>query len=259
MRAIWSGAISFGLVNIPVKLYSGTESHSLDLDMLRKDDLCPVQYKRVCRSDGKEIPWDDIVKGYEYQEGDYVILDKEDFEKANVKKTKTIDLMDFVKESEIDSVYYEKPYYLEPDKTGDKPYALLREALKKSKKVGIASFVLRNREHIAVIKPHGKLLLLNQLRFHDEVRSSNELTLPDADLVRENEIKMALMLIDQSTTRFKPDQYTDTYIDDLKKIIEAKAKGIKPKSKGKAPKSTNVVDMMDLLKKSLKDKKKSAA
>lgn len=258
MRAIWSGTISFGLVTIPVRLFSGSESHSLDLDMLRKDDLCPVKYARVCRSDGKEIPYEDIVKGYEYSEGDYVVLEKEDFEKANVKKTKTIDIQDFVMESEVDTIFYEKPYYLEPDKGGDKPYALLREALKKTKKIGIASFVLRNREHIAVIKPYGNLILLNQLRYHDEIRDTGELNLPEAKLVKDKELKMAMSLIDQTTAKFKPEEYEDTYIEDLKKIIEAKAKGKKPKVKGKAPKKTNVVDMMTLLKKSLEEKKNAA-
>jgi DNA end-binding protein Ku len=259
MRAIWTGAISFGLVNIPVKLYSGSESHSLNFDMLRKGDHCPVQYKRVCKADGKEIPWEDIVKGIKYEDGDYVIIEKDDFEKANVKKTKTIDLIDFVKETEVNTIFYEKPYYLEPDKNGEKPYALLREALRKSKKVGIASFVLRNREHIAVVKPHDQALLLNQLRYHDEIRSVEELSLPGSEIIKENEIKLALSLIDQLTSKFNPENYSDTYIEDLKKIIEAKAKGRKPKAKGKAPQPTNVIDMMDLLKKSLKEKKKTAA
>ncbi len=258
MRAIWSGTISFGLVTIPVRLFSGSESHSLDLDMLRKDDLCPVKYARVCRSDGKEIPYEDIVKGYEYKEGDYIVLEEEDFEKANVKKTKTIDIQDFVKESEVDTIFYEKPYYLEPDKGGDKPYALLREALKKSKKVGVANFVMRNREHIAVIKPYGSLLLLNQLRYHDEIRDTKELNLPDSKIVNDKELKMAMSLIDQTTAKFKPEEYEDTYIEDLKKIIETKAKGKKPKVKREEPKKSNVVDMMTLLKKSL-EKKKNAA
>ena len=258
MRAIWSGTISFGLVTIPVRLFSGSQSNSLDLDMLRKDDLCPVKYARVCRSDGKEIPYEDIVKGYEYREGDYVVLEPEDFEKANVRKTKTIDIQDFVMESEVDTIFFQKPYYLEPDKGGDKPYALLREALKKSKKVGIANFVMRNHEHIAVLKPYGKLLLLNQLRYHDEIRDTDELNLPESKLVNDKELKMAISLIDQTTAKFKPEEYEDTYIEDLKKIIEAKAKGKKPKVKGKEPKKSNVVDMMTLLKKSLEEKKNAA-
>jgi len=259
MKAIWSGSVSFGLVNIPVKLYSGSQNNTLDLDMLRRGDLCPVKYSRVCRDDGKEIPWEDIVKGYEYEDGDYVILEKEDFEKANVEKTKTIDITDFVKESEIDSLFYDKPYYLEPEKAGIKPYALLREALKKSKKVGIGNVVIRNREHIGVLKPYGNLLVFNQMRYYDEIRNYNDLKLPDAKGVKEKELKMAMELIDKSTSKFKPQEYEDTYIEDLKKIIEAKAKGRKPKSKGKEPKPTKVIDMMTMLKKSLAQKKRSAA
>lgn len=259
MRAIWSGLISFGLVNIPVKLYSGSESHSLDLAMLRKDDLCPVKYARVCKSDGKEIPYENIVKGYEYEDGDYIVLEKEDFEKANVKKKNSIEIQNFVKESEVDSIFYEKPYYLEPDKGGDKPYALLREALKKSKKVGVANFVMRNREHFAVLKPYGNLLLLNQLRYTDEIRATKSLNLPDSKVVNNDEIKMAFSLINQTTSKFKPEKFKDTYVEDLKKIIEAKAKGKKPRVKGKAPQPSKVEDMMKLLKKSLEQNKKSAA
>ena len=259
MRAIWSGSISFGLVNIPIKLYSGSQNNTLDLDLLRRGDLCPVRYARVCRSDGQEIPWDDIVKGYEYKDGDYVVLEKEDFEQANVEKTSTIDIDDFVKESEIDTLFFEKPYYLEPEKSGVKPYALLREALAKTKKVGIGSFVIRNREHIGVIKPYGDLLVLNQLRYHDEIREHKELILPSSKEIKEKELKVAVELINQSTAKFKPKKYKDTYIEDLKKIIEAKAKGRKPKMKSKPSKPSNVVDMMTLLKKSLFEKKKDAA
>jgi DNA end-binding protein Ku len=259
MRALWSGTINFGLVNIPVKLFSGSKSNTLNLDMLRRGDLCPVSYKKVCRADGKEIPYEDVVKGYEYEEGDYVILEKEDFENANVEKTKSLEILDFVKEDEIDSIFYEKPYYLEPEKNGTRAYALLREALKKSKKVAVASFVIRSREHIGVIKPYGKLLLLNQLRYHDEIRETEELKLPEAKSIKEKEIKMALSLIEEMTSKFTPEDYEDTYIEDLKKIIEAKAKGKRPKKKGKEPKPTKVIDMMDLLKKSIDRKKKKSA
>ncbi len=259
MRAIWSGTINFGLVTIPVKLYSGSQNNTLDLDMLRKGDLCPVKYSRVCRNDGKEIPWKDIVKGYEYREGDYVILDKEDFEKANVEKTNTIDIQDFVKESEIDTIFFEKPYYLEPDKNGIKPYALLRQALKKTKLVGIGNVVIRNREHIGVVKPYGKLLIFNQLRYHDEIREYKNLKLPDSKIIKTKELNMAEQLIKQSTSKFNPDQYDDTYIEDLKKLIKAKAKGKKITKKKEEPQQAKVIDMMTLLKKSLNQKKKKSA
>lgn len=259
MRAIWSGSISFGLVNIPVKLYSGAQSHSLDLDMLRKSDLCPVKYQRICERDGQEIPYDEIVKGYEYSDGDYIVLTDEDFESANVEQTNTLDILDFVKENEVDSRYFEKPYYLEPAKGGAKPYALLCKALKTSKKVGIASYALRNRGHIGLLKAEGNLILLNQMRYSDEIRKPEELDLPDTEKVKDKEVELALTLIDQLTTHFKPEKYKDTYVEDLKHIIDEKAKGKKPKPKGKEPKPTKVVDMMSLLKKSIQQKKKKAA
>jgi DNA end-binding protein Ku len=259
MRSIWTGTISFGLVTIPVKLYSGSQSNSLDLDMLRKSDLCPVKYKRVCADDQEEIPYEEIVKGFEYSDGNYIVLSDEDFQNANVEQTKRIDITDFVKETEIDSRFFEKPYFLEPQKAGEKPYALLREALKKSKKVGIANYVLRNRGRIGVVKPVGNAIVLNQMRYADEIRNHEELNLPDIKAVKEKEIELALTLIDQWTTKFDPEKYKDTYIEDLKKIIDQKAKGRQPKAKGKAPQPTKVVDMMGLLKKSLKEKKSKAA
>jgi DNA end-binding protein Ku len=259
MRSIWTGTISFGLVTIPVKLYSGSQSNSLDLDMLRKSDLCPVRYRRVCEDDEQEIPYEEIVKGFEYSDGNYIVLTDEDFQNANVEQTKRIDIMDFVKETEIDLRFFEKPYYLEPQKAGEKPYALLREALKKSKKVGIANYVLRNRGRIGLVKPVGNAIILNQMRYADEVRNPGELNLPETKTVKDKEIDLALTLIDQWTTKFDPEKYKDTYIEDLKNIIEQKAKGRKPKAKGKAPEPAKVVDMMTLLKKSLKDKKTKAA
>ena len=259
MRAIWTGSISFGLVNIPVKLFSGSQSNTLDLDMLRKSDLCPVKYLKVCRTDNREIPAEEIVKGYEYSDGRYVVLTNEDFENANMEKTHLIDILDFVEESEIDSRYFEKPYYLEPDKTGAKPYALLREALKRSGKVGVANYVLRNRGNIGVIKPLENVLVLNQMRYLEEVRQPDELKLPSAENVRDQEVELALTLIEQYTTRFDPAKYKDTYVEDLKRIIEEKAQGILPEPHGKAPQPTRVVDMMDLLKKSLEQKRKQAA
>lgn len=259
MRTVWSGTLSFGLVNIPVKMYSASHSDTLNLDMLSKDEHCPISFKRVCRSTGKEVPYEDIVKGYEYQQGDYVVLTDEDFEKANVKKTKSIEIMDFVDESEIDPMYYEKPYYLEPDKSGDRIYALLREALKKSGKVGIASFAMRNRGHIAAIKCHENVIVLNQLRFHSEINDYSELDLPHGKVLREKEMEMAMALIDQLTTKFTPGKYKDTYVEDLKRIIDEKAHGRRPKPKEREPKPTRVIDIMTMLKKSLRHRKGQAA
>jgi DNA end-binding protein Ku len=252
MRAIWTGSIGFGLVNIPVRLYSATANTGLSFDLLTKD-MCPIRYARVCRTNGREVPFEDIVKGYEYQKGDYIILSEEDFKKANAKKSKTIEIVDFAKESEIDTVFYEKPYYLEPDKNAQKPYALLREAIRKSKKVAIAKFVIRNREHLAVVKPYENVLVLNQLRFADEIRGGEDLKLPAKGDVKDKEIDMALNLIDQLTTKFDPHKYKDTYTEELKEIIAEKAKGKTPKQKGKAPKNTEVGNLMDMLKASLEE------
>lgn len=259
MRAIWSGSINFGLVNIPVKLFSGTESSSLDLDMLRKSDLCPVKYLRVCKYDNKEIPYNEIVKGYEYSDGEYVVLTDEDFENANVEKSHTIDILDFVDEQEIDSRFFEKPYYLEPVKTGLKPYALLREALKKSGKVGIATYVLRNRGSLGVVKAFENVIVLNQMRYQYEIRSYEGLSLPSADKVQKQEMDLALMLIDQYSSKFDPTKYKDTYLEDLKRVIEEKAHGMERKPVGEKPQPTRVVDMMALLKESLKKQKQRAA
>ncbi len=254
MKALWKGAISFGLVNIPVRMFSASQTHNLDLDMLRKGDLCEVRFKKVCKDDGKEIPYENIVKGYKYTDGDYIMLTNKDFESANVEKTNTIEIIHFVDEKEIDSIYFEKPYYLEPDKTGAKPYALLREAIKKSKKVGVARFVIKSREHIGVIKPSNDLIILNQLRYQDEIRSHKGIETPSAKSVTAKEIDMANALIKQLSYKFNPKEYKDTYIEELRKIIDQKTKGEKVKRVGKTPKPTNVKNLMTLLKKSM-DKK----
>ena len=255
MRAIWTGALSFGLVNIPVRLYSASEERGgLDLDMLHKKDLSPIRYARICKADGKEVPWEDIVKGYEYEKGDYVILTDEDFKKANVKKTKTIDIVDFAKEGDIDPIYYEKPYYLEPEKGAFKAYALLREAIKRSKKVGVAKFVIRNREHIGAIRVVGKALVLEQMRYKEDLREPEGLNLPAKDEgASKREIEMALNLIDQLTAGFDPKKFKDTYTEDLKEVIEQKAKGKRPKAKNvkKTAPTRTEHDIMAMLKKSL--------
>lgn len=255
MRAIWSGSINFGLVNIPVKLFSGAESSTLDLDMLHKQDLGPIKYKRVCQYDNQEVPFKDIVKGFEYTNGEYVVLTEQDFEAASAEKTHTIDILDFVDEKEIDSRYFEKPYYLEPVKTGIKPYALLRQALQESKKVGVATFVLRNRGNIGIVKALDKVIVLNQMRYSQELRNFNDLNLPSTENVRKEEMDLALLLIKQYSSSFDPFKYRDTYQDELKRIIEEKAKGHEIKPVAKEAQPSRVVDMMALLKESLKKKK----
>jgi DNA end-binding protein Ku len=252
MRAIWSGAISFGLVNIPVKLYSGTSAeHSLDLDMLSKKDLAPIRYARISTATNKEVEWKDIVKGYEVEKGKYVVINDEDFKKASPEKTNTIDIVQFVDEKEIDSIYYEKPYYLVPDKGAAKPYTLLMKALEKAKKVAVATCVIRNREHIFSLKPFsGEILMLEQLRYADQINAVPEIKNGNAK-VTQQEINLALKLIDQLTEKFKPESFKDTYTDTMKKLIEAKAKGKKISAPTVEKKTAAVKDLMSVLKESL--------
>lgn len=261
MRAIWTGAIGFGLVNIPVKMYSATESSSLNLDMLDKDDHAHIKYQRINENTGKEVSWGDIVKGYKYND-DYVILTDKDFEAASAEKTKTIDILDFVKEDEISSMYYETPYYLEPDKSGTRPYKLLIEALQKTKKVGIATFVMRSKESLAILKPdkdNKNVIVLNKIRFAEEIRDPKELTLPKNTDVKPAELKMAITLIDQLTGKFDISKYKDTYTDELMKLIKAKAGGKKIRKPEMKVIRGKAQDLMDQLKASLETKRKKAS
>lgn len=254
MRAIWTGSISFGLINIPVKLYSGTETRGgIDLHMLHKTDLSPIRYAKICRADGKEIPFEDIVKGYEYQDGDYVVLEPDDFKKADAKKTSTIDIQLFAPAAEIDIRYYDKPYYLEPAKGAEKPYALLRQALAKSGQLAIAKYVMREREHLAAVVPVGNALILEQMRFTNEIRQPIGLKLPDEKEVSASEVNLALKLIEQLTGPFIGEDYHDTYTEELEEIIEAKVKGKAPKVHGKALAPTKSSDLMATLKASLEN------
>ena len=258
MRSIWSGAIGFGLVNIPVKLFSAVQQSDLDLDMLDKKDHSNIRFKRVNEKTGKEVPWENIVRGYNL-DGQYVILSDEDFKKASPEKTKMIEIAEFVDEEKIDSVYFETPYYLEPQKAGTKAYGLLRDALKKSGKAGLATFVLRTKESLALIKPVDKLLVLQKIRYAQEVRKPEGLEIPDTES-KPQELKMALALIDQLTeTKFDITKYKDTYSDELMKMIEAKAKGKKipvPEMRVVHSKSK---DLMEQLKASLETKKRKAS
>ena len=258
MRPIWTGAIGFGLVNIPVKIYSATQSSNLNLDMLDKKDHAHIKYQRVNENSGKEVAWGNIVKGYKY-EGDYVILDDKDFEAASAKKTKTIEISDFVKEEEISSLYYETPYYLEPDKSGTRPYALLLEALKKTKKVGVSTFVMRNKEALAILRPDKEVIVLNKIRFEEEIRDPGELQLPKNTDVKPAELKMAITLIDQLTAKFDISKYKDTYNGELLKLIKAKASGKKIKAPQLKVVHSKTKDLMDQLKASLDVKRKKSA
>lgn len=258
-RALWTGAISFGLVNIPVKLLPAVQDSSLDLDMLDSRDHSNIRFKRVNENTGREVNYSDIVRGYLVNDK-YVVLEKEDFINADVIKTKTIDIQSFVLEEEIESIYYEQPYYLQPDKSGEKAYGLLRDALKQSGKVGLATFVLRNREGLVIIKPYEKVIVLNRIRFAQEIRDTKGIATPAALKPKSPELAMAKKLIDQLTTKFNISKYKDTYTDKLLKIIKAKAKG---KGKTKTPTKLKIVhtkkdDLMDALKASLVKRRKAS-
>jgi DNA end-binding protein Ku len=248
-RAIWKGGISFGLVYIPVKLYSGAERHDIDLNMLRKRDQCPIKYLRVCQNDGKEVPWNDIVKGLKIDDF-YVTLTDEDFEKARKEKSDSIVITEFVKTGEINPRYFEKPYLLEPDKGAGKTYNLLRQAICQSKMAGLSRFVLRNREHLALLMADEHVLYLNQMRFHDELRKPDDLKIPEARPSKA-ELEMALQLIKGMSHSFEPEKYKDTYEETLKKTIELKTKKGKTAAPKKKQKKTDVEDLMAQLKKSL--------
>ena len=258
MRAIWTGAIGFGLVNIPVRIFSATQDSNLDLDMLDKKDHAKIRFKRVNEDSGREVTWENIVKAYDYN-GKYVILDDEDFQKASPEKSKIIEIVEFVKESEIQSIFYETPYYLEPQKSGVKAYALLREALKKTGKVGVGNFVMRTKESLCVLKPMENAILLQGIRFEQEIREMKELDIPGKSTVSAAEMKMAIALIDQLSSKFDISKFKDTYSAELMKVILAKAKG-----KKLTPAPLRVVhskskDLMDQLKESLSAKKKKAS
>lgn len=250
MRPIWTGAIGFGLVNIPVKLFSATQGSELDFDMLDKKDHANIKFKRVNENTGREVDWEQIVKGYLLNDK-YVILTDKDFESASAEKTKTISISEFVKEEEIDPMYYETPYYLEPDKSGARAYALLREALKKTGKVGISSFVMRNKEALAILRAQDEVIILNRIRFREEIRPQADLSLPKKTSVKPGELKMAVSLIDQLTGKFDISQYKDTYSAQLMKVIRAKAKGTQIKTPHMKVVYSKTADLMSQLKASL--------
>lgn len=258
MRPLWTGAIGFGLVNIPVKLFSATESSSLDLDMLDKHDNSNIRFKRVNEKTGKEVKNEDIVKGYLIG-SKYVILNNKDFEKANAVKTKLIEITDFVNAEDVDSVYYETPYYLVPDKQGTRAYALLREALKKTKKAGVATFVMRNKEALAIIRAQDDVIILNKIRFEEEIREKEELKLPSKSEIKPAELKMAVSLIDQLSGQFDISKYKDTYTEELLKLINAKSKGVKTKVTQMKVVHSKANDLMAQLKESLGSSKKKKA
>ena len=260
-RAIWKGSINFGLVSIPVALYPAESSADLDFDLLDRRDFSPVHYRRVNEKTGREVPWDQVVKGYQYQKGEYVALSEQDFVNANVEATQSIDIIAFVDASEITPIYFDKPYYLEPLKAGRRAYALLREVLKKTGKVAIAKVVIRTRQHLAAVIVQGPLLVLNLLRFAHELRDTSGLDLPEVGPKRAEfspqEMKMAEHLVEMMDSDWKPEKYRDEYREDLLKLIDKKVKSGQTKAVEKAEPARrterrgNVIDIMNLLRQSV--------
>ena len=262
-RSLWKGSISFGLVNIPVLLYSAENRNSFDLTLLDRRDMKPVGFKRYNKTTGKEVAWEQIVKGYEYEKNRYVVLTDEDFRRANVEATQTIDILSFVRGEDISPTSFETPYFLAPDKRGEKGYALLRETLTKTGKAAIATVVIRTRQYIAAVIPWNEMMVLNTLRYANELRPTKELQIPANSLktagVTSRELEMATKLVEEMSERWKPAQYKDTYREDLMRLIKKRIKGGKTEvvtgpEEGEAqdkPGRAKVVDLMALLKRSV--------
>jgi DNA end-binding protein Ku len=254
---MWKGSIAFGLVNIPVELYSAVRDHRPRFRLLHAKDEAPVRYERVCQTEGTPVAWEDLVKGYEYAKGQFVVLTKDDFKTAAVEKTKTIDIFDFVDPKEIDERYFETPYYLQPGKGADRAYALLREAIRDSGRVGIAKIILRDAQHLASVEPIGDALVLTMMRFSDELADLGEYRFPHATGIRAPELRMARQLIDNLASDWDPAKYTDEYTENLLRVINAKLKGRPPRlsSMEHGPKQAEVVDLMARLRASLEGRK----
>jgi DNA end-binding protein Ku len=254
MASVWKGTISFGLVSIPVELRAAVRSDHVTFRLLHAPDLAPVKYERVCARDGKAVAWGEIVKGYEYAKGKYVILGDEDFRAAALASSKTIDIVDFVRAEEIDQRFFDTPYYLVPAKGGEKGYALLREAIRTTGSVGVGKLTMHQKQHLAAIKTVGDALMLETMRFANELVDSAELSFPSADIVRPQELKMATQLVANLAERFEPEKYTDEYRANLMKIIRAKMKGQKIElEEPETPESTQVLDLMSRLQASLEE------
>lgn len=261
-RAIWKGSISFGLVTIPVGLHTATRREELKFRMLRKSDLSPINYKRVAEVDGKEVPWEEIVKGYEYEKGKFVVLTEEDFKRVDLEAAETIDIVDFVKLDEINPIFFNKPYYLEPQRGGAGAYALLRDVLAKTNKTGVAKVVIRNRQHLAAVKANGKMLVLEIMHFADDLVSADEFKVPEEKQLGKREEEMAMTLVEQMTEKWDPTRYTDEYKSVLMKVIDRKIEsGGKelPTEKTAHRKATNVIDLVEVLQRSLNEAGKGGA
>ena len=254
-RSIWKGSIAFGLVNIPVELFSAVRDHRPKFRLLHSKDEAPVRYERVCQREGKPVAWEDLVKGYEYEKGSFVVLTKDDFKTAALNKTKTIDILDFVAPEEIDERYFETPYYLQAGKGADRAYALLRDAIRDSGRVGVGKIILRETQHLAAVEVIGDALVLTMMRFSDELADLSDFTFPSSTGIRKQELTMARQLIDNLSAKWDPEKYTDEYVTNLMRVIEAKVKGRKPKLTGReAPQRADVVDLMARLRASLESR-----
>jgi DNA end-binding protein Ku len=251
MRPTWKGSISFGLVYIPIAVYPATREEKLSFRQLRKTDLSPIKYKKVAEADLKEVPSDQIVKGFEYEKGRYIILSDDDFEKVRIESTHSIDITDFVDIEQVDPKFFYKPYFLEAGKGGEKAYALLHKALSGTGKIGIAKVVIANREYLAAVKPDGLFLVLELMHFASEVLTPEELNRPKTEL-NDKELKMANSLIESMSSDWQPNKYRDEYRDAVMEIIETKAKNKQlPPAPPAAPRSTNVVDLVKVLQESI--------
>lgn len=251
MHSLWNGSISFGLVNIPVSLYTASQDRELTFHLLHKSDHSPIRFARICKSDGQEVPNEEIIKGYEHKKGEYKFLDEKDFQRANIRKSKSIEIFEFIDEAEIDPMYYEKPYFVEPQRS-DKAYAILREALKRTKKAGLAKFVLQHKEQLGIVRASGDMLMLVQVRFSEELRSPKGLHLPDVKGT-EKEIRAAIQLIERQGGTFRPTRYHDEYSKELRTLLGKKGKGKRVAiRKSVEPVATKASDLMAELERSLR-------
>ncbi len=261
MASIWKGSLTFGLVSVPVELKTAVREDHISFRMLHEKDMSPIKYERLCAAEGETIPWNEIVKGYEYEKGKFIVVTDEDFKAAAIESSNTIDVMDFVKEEEIDPRYFDTPYYLVPGKGGDKAYALLREAIRKTGSVGIGKIIMRQKQHIAGVRVVGDAMVLELMRFQNELVDLDEYNFPSSENVRPQELQMAEQLIGNLAEAFQPEKYTDEYRENLMKIIRAKMKGKKIKlvEPEKTPAEGKVLDLMERLRQSLDQGKKSGS
>ena len=251
-RGIWTGALSFGLVNIPVEVHTAVRDTRPHFRLLHAKDRSPINYERVCQKEGSAVGWNDLVKGFEYEKGRFVVLTKEDFAAAAVEKTRRIDILDFVKSEDIDDRFFDKPYYLTPGKGGDIAYGLLREAIRESGRIGIAKFILREVQHLAAVEVVEQALVLSTLRFADELVDAGTLSLPKRTSVGKKELDMATSLVESLAAEWNPEKYTDDYRENLMRVIKAKMKGKKADLVAEEqPRDAKVIDLMERLRQSL--------